>query len=174
MLTKGIGEPTYRLLLSLNVSCIEGSLLDAQGCSAVTRGKYIILWRPSWSLKCLGACVLPQSMRYLKAGWDLVQRDQWGVQLPCLEILNIWYRDPPNPPLGTGPDGISGHMLHNTTISIYPALTRIFNISLTQQKFSLLGKPLMLTLYPNLVISPVTPTTDPSLYSLYLPKFSKE
>ena len=89
MLTKGIGEPTYRFLLSLITSCIEGSLLDAQGCSAATRGKYIILWRPSWSLKCLGACVLQQSMRYLKAGWDLVQRDQWGVQLPCLEILNI-------------------------------------------------------------------------------------
>ena len=32
----------------------------------------------------------------------------------------------------TGPDGISGHMLPNTTIRIYPVLTRIFNISLTR------------------------------------------
>ena len=47
-LTKGMGEPTYGLLLSLSVSCIEGSSLYTRWILGavvrrLSRGKYIIL-----------------------------------------------------------------------------------------------------------------------------------
>ena len=59
------------------------------------------------------------------------------------------------------PDGISGHMLRNTTISIYPALTRIFNISLPQQKFPLAWKTSN--------VNPIPKSSDLSHYSNYRP-----
>ena len=61
----------------------------------------------------------------------------------------------------TGPDGISGHMLRNTTISIYPALTRFFNISLTQQKFPLAWKTSN--------VNPIPKSSDLSHCSNYRP-----
>ena len=58
MLTKGMGKPTYGLLLSLITSCIKGSLLDARGSSAATLSRYYFILCESHGQRALNGSVL--------------------------------------------------------------------------------------------------------------------
>ena len=65
----------------------------------------------------------------------------------------------------SGPDGISGQMLHGTAESISPAVTALFNLSLKQATFPAEWKVTNVSPIPKPVTPPWQPTTDQSLSS---------